>query len=132
VNARKAWLAEFRDRVALAQQLGCDCVGMWPGGGLRGQTIDLAIEQLAGAFREAGRIAEDAACSPASRSSRPSCSITSGFFTARIIRRSRASTIPGISTPASGASVRSMRPGDFEAFGLRRQSAATTALFAAP
>ena len=52
--------AEFRDRVALAKQLGCDCVGLWPGGGLRGQTIDQAIERLAGTFREAGRIAGDA------------------------------------------------------------------------
>lgn len=59
-NARRAWLDEFRDRVALAKQLGCDCVGMWPGGGLRGQTIDQAIERLAGSFHEAGRIAGDA------------------------------------------------------------------------
>jgi sugar phosphate isomerase/epimerase len=59
-NARKAWLAEFRDRIALAKQLGCDCVGLWPGGGLRGQTIDQAIERLAATFREAGRIAGDA------------------------------------------------------------------------
>jgi sugar phosphate isomerase/epimerase len=59
-DARKAWLADFRDRVALAKQLGCDCVGMWPGGGLRGQTIEQAIERLAATFREAGRIASDA------------------------------------------------------------------------
>ncbi len=57
---RKGWLAEFRDRVALAQALGCDCVGLWPGGGLRGQTLDEAIRRLAGSFREAGRIAADA------------------------------------------------------------------------
>lgn len=44
-SGRKAWLAEFRDRVALARQLGCDCIGLWPGGGLRGQTIDQAIDQ---------------------------------------------------------------------------------------
>lgn len=59
-EARKAWLAEFRDRIRLAQQLGCDCVGMWPGGGLRGQTIDEAITRLAGSFHEAGKIAADA------------------------------------------------------------------------
>jgi sugar phosphate isomerase/epimerase len=57
---RKAWLTEFRDRIRLARQLGCDCVGMWPGGGLRGQTIDEAIERLAGSFREAGKVASDA------------------------------------------------------------------------
>ncbi len=56
-NKRKAWLTEFRDRIALANQLGCDCIGLWPGGGLRGQTIDQAIEHLARSFREAGRIA---------------------------------------------------------------------------
>jgi sugar phosphate isomerase/epimerase len=58
--ARQRWLEQFRDRIQLAKQLGCDCVGMWPGGGLRGQTIDQAIERLAKTFREAGRIAGEA------------------------------------------------------------------------
>lgn len=58
-DARKRWLEEFRDRVGLARQLGCDCVGLWPGGGLRGQTIDEAIDRLAGSFHEAGVIAAD-------------------------------------------------------------------------
>ena len=58
--ARQRWLEQFRDRVQLAKQLGCDCVGLWPGGGLRGQTIDQASERLANTFREAGRIAGDA------------------------------------------------------------------------
>jgi sugar phosphate isomerase/epimerase len=57
---RRAWLEEFRDRVALAKALGCECVGMWPGGGLRGQSVDQAIERLASSFGEAGRIAGDA------------------------------------------------------------------------
>jgi len=59
-EARQKWLEEFRDRVQLAKQLGCECVGMWPGGGLRGQTVDQAIERLAKTFREAGRIVGDA------------------------------------------------------------------------
>lgn len=58
--ARRRWLDQFRDRVRLAKQLGCDCVGMWPGGGLRGQTIDQAIDRLATTFRQAGEIAGDA------------------------------------------------------------------------
>ncbi|HOW66452.1 MAG TPA: sugar phosphate isomerase/epimerase family protein [Candidatus Paceibacterota bacterium] len=58
--ARRQWLDEFRNRIQLAQQLGCDCVGMWPGGGLRGQTLDQAIEVLAKTFHEAGKIAGDA------------------------------------------------------------------------
>ncbi|MCP5518066.1 MAG: sugar phosphate isomerase/epimerase [Verrucomicrobiales bacterium] len=56
---RRRWLAEFRDRAGLARQLGCACVGLWPGGGLRGQTIDEALDQLAASFREAGRMAAD-------------------------------------------------------------------------
>ena len=56
---RKAWLEQFRDRAQLAKALGCDCVGMWPGGGLRGQTIDQAITTLAQTFHEAGKIAGD-------------------------------------------------------------------------
>ena len=59
-SARKAWLAEFQDRVALAKQLGCDCVGLWPGGGLRGQTLDQAIVRLSETFHEAGQLAQDA------------------------------------------------------------------------
>lgn len=58
-DERAKWLEEFRDRVLLARQLGCACVGLWPGGGLRGQTIDEAIERLAGSFREAGKMAAD-------------------------------------------------------------------------
>jgi sugar phosphate isomerase/epimerase len=56
---RKAWLEQFRDHAQLAKALGCDCVGMWPGGGLRGQTIDQAITTLAQTFHEAGKIAGD-------------------------------------------------------------------------
>jgi sugar phosphate isomerase/epimerase len=58
-GVRTAWLSEFRDRIQLARHLGCDCVGMWPGGGLRGQTVDQALERLTASFREAGKIAAD-------------------------------------------------------------------------
>ncbi len=57
--ARRRWLEELRDRLELARQLGCDCVGMWPGGGLRGQTLDQALDRLAKSFHAAGRIAAD-------------------------------------------------------------------------
>jgi sugar phosphate isomerase/epimerase len=56
-GARRSWLEEFQDRAQLARQLGCAHVGLWPGGGLRGQTIDQALERLAQSFRQAGRIA---------------------------------------------------------------------------
>ena len=57
--ARRRWLDEFRDRAQLARALGCDCVGLWPGGGLRGQTIDEALTRLAATFHEGGKIAAD-------------------------------------------------------------------------
>ncbi len=54
---RRKWMEGFRERAQLAKQLGCDCVGMWPGGGLRGQTFDQAIDRLCASFHEAGAIA---------------------------------------------------------------------------
>jgi sugar phosphate isomerase/epimerase len=59
-DVRKQWVAGFRDRVGFARQVGCDCVGLWPGGPLREQTIDEAIDRLAESFREAAKIAGDA------------------------------------------------------------------------
>lgn len=56
---RGRWLAEFRDRARLAKLLGCHCVGLWPGGGLRGQTVDQALDLLAKSFHEAGKVAGD-------------------------------------------------------------------------
>lgn len=58
-QARRRWIEEFRDRAMFAKQLGCSCVGLWPGGGLRGQTVDQALDVLAASFREAGKIAGD-------------------------------------------------------------------------
>ena len=58
-SVRRKWLDEFRDRVQLAKQLGCDHVGLWPGGGLKGRTMDETIACLAKTFHEAGQIAAD-------------------------------------------------------------------------
>jgi len=58
-SMRHRWLEEFQDRVKTARQLGCECVGLWPGGGLEGQTVDQGIERLAKSFHEAGKIAAD-------------------------------------------------------------------------
>jgi sugar phosphate isomerase/epimerase len=58
-QVREQWLKEFRDRASFAQQVGCQCIGMWPGGGLRNQSIDAAIKHLAGSFREAAKFAAD-------------------------------------------------------------------------
>lgn len=59
-SKRKAWLQDFQERVDLAHQLGCDCVGIWPGGGLRGQTIGDAINRLAESLHSAAEIAAKA------------------------------------------------------------------------
>ena len=56
-QARKKWLDGFRDQARVAKILGADCIGMWPGGPLRGQTIDEAIDRLAASFREAAKVA---------------------------------------------------------------------------
>ncbi len=58
-SVRQSWLQTFRDRASFAKQVGCDCIGMWPGGPLRDQTLDQAVDRLAESFREAGKIASD-------------------------------------------------------------------------
>jgi sugar phosphate isomerase/epimerase len=54
---RKQWLGEFRSRARLVAALGGECIGMWPGGPLRGQTLDEAIGRLGQSFQEAAKIA---------------------------------------------------------------------------
>ena len=56
---RRAWVEGFRDQAGFARQLGCSCIGIWPGGGLRGQSLDEAIDRLGRSFHEAGVIAGD-------------------------------------------------------------------------
>jgi sugar phosphate isomerase/epimerase len=56
---RERWLAEVRDRLQLAKSLGASCTGLWPGGGLRGQSLDEAMKPLTTSFREAATIAQD-------------------------------------------------------------------------
>ncbi len=57
LEARKDWLREFEHQARFARSVGAECIGTWPGGGLRGQTIDHAIEHLVDSFRKAGDIA---------------------------------------------------------------------------
>jgi sugar phosphate isomerase/epimerase len=58
-DVRRRWLDEVRDRLRLARQLGCAHIGMWPGGGLRGQTLEQALKALIASFREVGKMAGD-------------------------------------------------------------------------
>ncbi len=52
-EARTRWLQGFTDQVRLAARLGCECVGIWPGGGLRGQTLEEARDRLIETLRAA-------------------------------------------------------------------------------
>jgi sugar phosphate isomerase/epimerase len=56
---REAWVKEFRRLAQFTRQAGGSCIGLWPGGGLRGQTLDEAIDRLARSFHQAGGIAAD-------------------------------------------------------------------------
>jgi sugar phosphate isomerase/epimerase len=57
-EARKVWLETTRDRINLARQLGCSCVGLWPYGALGNQTVAEAIEHLGHSLAEAAKFAE--------------------------------------------------------------------------
>jgi len=60
-NARWAWLRSFADQVQLCQQLGCQFIGHWPGGGLEGNPdVEHAIKCLVASYREAAKICADA------------------------------------------------------------------------
>jgi len=54
---RRQWLENMKQHLRFAKAMGCNCIGMWPGGGLRGQSIEKAIAQLAESFREVGDLA---------------------------------------------------------------------------
>jgi len=58
-SVRQRWVKQFRDRARFAKAVGADCIGMWPGGSLRGQTIEAAIQRLATSFRQAAAIAQE-------------------------------------------------------------------------
>ncbi len=55
---RQHWIATMRQRLAFAAKVGCRCIGMWPGGGLRGQDIGTAVGHLADSFRQVADTAE--------------------------------------------------------------------------
>jgi len=57
---RRQWLKAYRGQIRLAQALGCDLIGQWPGGPLGNQTIDQAIGHLISSYREAAKMCADA------------------------------------------------------------------------
>ena len=59
-SVRAGWLKRFANLASFARQVGCECVGYWPGGDLGGQTVDQAIGSLAASLHEMGNIVADA------------------------------------------------------------------------
>jgi sugar phosphate isomerase/epimerase len=59
-SVRAGFLRRFADWVALAQKLGGECLGYWPGGDLGGQTLDEGLDSLVLSLREMGRMVADA------------------------------------------------------------------------
>jgi sugar phosphate isomerase/epimerase len=58
-SAREAWLKDFARWARFARKAGCEAIGLWPGGGLDGQTLDQAIDALVGSLREVAKIVSD-------------------------------------------------------------------------
>ncbi len=56
---RERFLRQAREQIKFAKAIGCDCIGLWPGGPLRGQTMDQAIGHLASSLREFAKMADD-------------------------------------------------------------------------
>lgn len=54
---RQEWIQSYREWAAFAKAVGAECTGTWPGGGMRGQTIDEAISRLAESYRVMADIA---------------------------------------------------------------------------
>lgn len=50
-TTRRDWIQSTRNRLTLARQLGCACVGFWPYGSLGNQSVDQALRLLADSFR---------------------------------------------------------------------------------
>jgi sugar phosphate isomerase/epimerase len=57
--ARRQWLVKFREQAQVASDLGCECIGLWPGGDLDGQTLEEARDRLIESLRMAARIVAD-------------------------------------------------------------------------
>ena len=56
--ARDRWVRAFAGWAKFARKVGCACIGLWPGGGLDGQSLDQATDHLIASLKQAARIAE--------------------------------------------------------------------------
>jgi sugar phosphate isomerase/epimerase len=53
---RENWLRGFADQARFAHRVGCECIGLWPGGGLDGQSLEEARDRLIESLREVAKI----------------------------------------------------------------------------
>lgn len=81
-EVRRQWLKQLGDWARFAKAAGCQCIGMWPGGPLRGQTIDQAVSRLAESFGQAARLADELGLVAAFEIEPPFV-----FHTERVLRR---------------------------------------------
>ncbi len=58
-SERERWLKQFRDQVYFAKKAGAECIGFWPTGNLRGQSVQQGIENLILSLKEAAKIVAD-------------------------------------------------------------------------
>ena len=56
---RAAWLKSFEQQARFAQNVGCEIVGLWPGGPLGDQTIAQALAHLCDSYTKAATICAD-------------------------------------------------------------------------
>ena len=56
---RTAYVKQFESWAVLARKLGCECIGIWPGGSLHGQSLAEGTRRLIGSLKEVAKIAYD-------------------------------------------------------------------------
>jgi sugar phosphate isomerase/epimerase len=56
---REAWFRSFIGWARFAHKAGCECIGLWPGGDLDGQSLEEARERLIESLREVAKIVSD-------------------------------------------------------------------------
>jgi len=59
LTVREGWIKRFANLASFARQVGCECIGYWPGGDLGGQTVDQAIGSLVWSLKEMAKIVAD-------------------------------------------------------------------------
>jgi sugar phosphate isomerase/epimerase len=56
---RTRWLGQFAGWARFARKAGCECIGVWPGGGLDGQSLEEARDRLIETLKEVAKIVSD-------------------------------------------------------------------------